>query len=419
MAPSGGQGKVGELTKRSKVIAWASLAVVATMLLGACPLVGADDDEPRPVIVVFKDKVDKKLITDAGGEIDIEFSTLPAVATELKPKAIDELKKSSKVKRIEDDSTVYALGEDEGKGGGGGKPPPQGQTMPWGITQINADDAWADTKGTAVKVAIVDTGIDKDHPDLEANIKGGANFVPSRRGTVDSTKWDDDHGHGTHCAGIVAAIDNTIGVIGVAPEVNLYGVKVLDSGGRGQVTWLYAGIEWCIANDIDVISMSIGGWPWSQTMEDTFDAAYEAGIVMVAAAGNSGGTSGGDTVIYPAKLDCVIAVAATDSSNVRAYFSSVGPDLELSAPGVSVYSTYYRGKYTTMSGTSMACPHVAGTIALLLIMTPSYYDEGWGLTWEPNEVRARLQGTTFDLGADGWDDLYGHGLVDALAAITV
>ncbi len=420
-------GRLEDLTRRSRTIGWASLAVVAIMLVGACPWAGADDDATVPVIVVFKDTVDRDLVEDAGGSVDIEFETFPGVATELTSKAIAKLERSSKVARVEEDGTVYALVDADKKPdgvGGGGKP--QKQSTPWGITKINADEAWSTTMGATINVAILDTGVDKDHPDLEANIAGGENFVPSG-GTVDPTAYEDDHGHGTHCAGVVAAIDNTLGVVGVAPEVNIWALKVLNRYGTGEWSWLIDAIEWCIAthedsdttNDIHVISMSLGATGTLPEVGTVCEYAYAEGIVLVASAGNSGGSSGDETVGYPAKYETVIAVGATDKRDVRASFSSVGDELELVAPGVRIKSTVPDDSYGTMSGTSMACPHVAGTVALLLTMDPSYYNTGWGPSWEPAEVRARLIATATDLGDTGWDDLYGNGRVDALAAITV
>jgi subtilisin family serine protease len=246
----------------------------------------------------------------------------------------------------------------------------------------------------AAELAILDTGIDSRHPDLSANCKGGYDFAN------DDSYPMDDNGHGTHCAGIVAAADNDEGVVGVAPEAHLYAVKVLNSGGSGYWSDVIAGIQWSVNNSMEVISMSFGGG-YSESMEAACDAAYNAGIVVVASAGNSGNPPGkGDNVGYPAGYSSVIAVAATDSSDNRARWSSTGPAVELAAPGVSIYSTYLGGGYATMSGTSMACPHVAGTAALVIASSGG-------------DVRQCLQATADDLGVAGRDDLYGYGLVDA------
>jgi subtilisin family serine protease len=174
------------------------------------------------------------------------------------------------------------------------------------------------------------------------------------------------------------------GVIGVAPEADLYGVKVLDRTGRGYESDVIAGIQWSIDNKMQVISMSLGGGD-SSGMEGACNNAYNAGIVVVASAGNSGPDD--DTVGYPAKYDSVIAVSATDDTNT--------PEVELAAPGVSILSTYLGGGYATASGTSMACPHVAGTAAL--VIASGITDEN-GNEMINDEIRTRLQETAEDLG---------------------
>jgi subtilisin family serine protease len=280
--------------------------------------------------------------------------------------------------------------------------------MPWGVDQIDADLAWGVSTGIDIKVAILDTGIDQDHPDLVANIKGGWNFVVIR-GTIDPNKWDDDNGHGTHVAGIVAAVDNEIGVIGVAPGASLYGVKVLNKQGMGYVSDVILGIEWAITNGMDVINMSLGSSSDVQSLHDACDTAYATGIVLVAAAGNSGDTNPDNDVLYPARYSSVVAVAATDKTNTRASWSSDGPEVELAAPGVSIYSTYKGGGFATLSGTSMACPHVSGTVALILEDNP---------TLTPDAVRATLRTTADDLTPTGVDNFTGYGLVDAEESAT-
>jgi subtilisin family serine protease len=249
-------------------------------------------------------------------------------------------------------------------------------------------------KGSGVNVAIIDTGIDYTHSDLDANFGTllGYDFVN------DDSEPMDDNGHGTHCAGIVAAEDNGEGVVGVAPGAHLYAVKVLDSGGSGYGSDVIAGIQWSVTNNMDVISMSLGSDFGSISLKTACDNAYySSGVLLVAAAGNDGNPPGkGDNVDYPAGYDSVIAVAATDRSDNRASFSSTGSAVELAAPGVSIYSTWRNGGYATKSGTSMACPHVAGTAALVI-----------------GDVRQRLRDTADDLGPTGFDTKYGYGLVDA------
>ena len=193
---------------------------------------------------------------------------------------------------------------------------------------------------------------------------GGISFVD---GTTD---YLDDNGHGTHVAGTVAALDNEIGVIGVAPQAELYAIKVLDQNGSGSYSDIIAGIEWAIDNNMNIINMSLGGTAKSRTLEKAVNKAYESGILLVAAAGNNGYAKKG-TITYPAAYDSVIAVGAVDQNNNRASFSSVGRQLELMAPGVSILSTVPDNGYESYNGTSMASPHVAGVAALVWEAKPN------------------------------------------------
>ena len=360
---------------------------------------GAQPEEKVPVIIGFKEKPDRSLIMGHGGDIKHTYRIIPAMSARLSNEAIEALKKNKNIAYVQPDYKVYALGE----------------TLPWGIDRIDAENVHLYNKGTGIKVAVIDTGIDYTHPDLDTNYKGGFDFVNN------DTDPRDDAGHGTHCAGIVAAVDNEEGVIGVAPEAHLYAVKVLNSGGSGSISDVVEGIEWAINNDMQVISMSLGSDSDSTALHDACDEAYNAGIVVIAAAGNDYKSYISDTVDYPARYDSVIAVAATDINNERASFSSTGPDVELAAPGVNINSTLMGGGYGTKSGTSMAAPHVSGTAALILasdemIWMSSGYTNGDDI-WTNVEVRNVLANTAYDLGDPGRDELYGFGLVDADEAV--
>jgi len=335
------------------------------------------------------------MVRGLGGEIRYTYHLIPAIAATIPETAVDALRRNPKVAYIEADGIVQAIP----------------QTLPWGVDRIDAEVVHTYNKGTGVKVAIIDTGIDYNHPDLDANYKDGYDYVNSDEDP------QDDNGHGTHCAGIIAAEDNDIGVIGVAPEAWLYAVKVLDATGSGYVSDVVAGIQWSIDNGMQVTSMSLGTNTDYQSLHDICDAAYEAEIVVVAAAGNDyrrRGRAEFDTVGYPARYDSVIAVGATDNTDTKASWSSTGLALELAAPGVSIYSTLptyevtlsadYGYDYGTLGGTSMSCPHVAGTAALVMVSEPTFTNV---------EVRLRLQATADDLGDPGWDVWYGYGLVDA------
>lgn len=271
----------------------------------------------------------------------------------------------------------------------------------WGVKCIGAGIVHdSENRGGGVKVAIIDSGIDYIHPDLKTNYVDGYDFVNN-----DTDPMDDD-GHGTHVAGIVAAEDNESGVVGVAPEAKLYALKVLE-GGSGYWDDIIAAIQWSVDNSMQVVNMSLGGTGISD-VEIACQNAYDEGILLVAAAGNSGNPPGkGDNIIDPAGYASVIALAATDKSDKRARWSSTGPDLELSAPGVAINSTLLGGGYGEKSGTSMASPHVAGSAALVWVANPG---------WSNNTVRTQLQSTADDLGDSS---LYGNGLVNANAAEAV
>ena len=253
------------------------------------------------------------------------------------------------------------------------------QVIPWGIERVMGSDIedYNDNglNGNGVNVAIIDTGIDLDHPELIGRIIDDVTFIPRTK------SGNDDHGHGTHVSGIIGAADNTYGVRGIAPEVNFYAVKVLDRKGSGYVSYSLAGLDWCLeaGRDVDVINMSLGSDTLTQDLIDAYNLAFdqcaEQGIIVAAAAGNDEhlDTKEGSHVDYPGILSGTIAVGAVmnDSYDTTAYFSSEGPEVEIYAPGYEVYSTYKDGNYTTMSGTSMATPHVAGVAALYKQLNPN------------------------------------------------
>jgi len=344
------------------------------------------------------------LVQSLGGTVRGKWVFISALhVTNLPPQALEALQRNPNVRYVETTGTVYALGKTPSPPGK--TPPPQpAEELPWGVDRIDANLAWASSTGDGVKVAVLDTGIDNSHPDLDGNVKGGVSVV----GPITSTNpkdWKDKNGHGTHVAGIIAAENNEIGVVGVAPKASLYAVKVLNNAGVGSWADVIDGIEWSIQNGMQVISMSLGGSSYSQALEEACNAAYAAGLVLVAAAGNSGdGNPDTNEVLYPAAFGSVIAVAATDQGDAAPYWSSSGPNVELAAPGVSVKSTWIDGTYETLSGTSMATPHVSGTVALVWAKNSTLTNEG---------VRALLQTTADNLGSPGRDNVYGYGLVDA------
>ena len=407
-----------------------SVLAISALIAGMFPTV-ADVSEAsgrvERVIVSLNDPVSESArgaIENAGGLVLKELPLVNGYVVLVPEQSVHSVSLVAGVKRVEKDVKVFAISHPgscspwpsckDGDGNGGSTQP--AQTIEWGVDRIDADLAWTKSLGLNVKVAIIDTGIDQDHADLIGNLKGGVNFVSkSPVKPADPNKWDDDNGHGTHVAGIVGAINNEIGVVGIAPKAELYAVKVLDRNGSGYTSDVIDGITWAMNSGMQVINMSLGTASDIQPMHDAVDAAYSAGIVVVAAAGNSGdGNDSTNDVSYPAKYSSVIAVAATAFDDSAPTWSSSGEEVELSAPGVDVRSTWNDGFYKTISGTSMASPHVAGTVALVLATTvQSAYDANGNGLWDPLEVRAVLQVTADDLGAEGHDNVYGYGLVDA------
>ena len=271
------------------------------------------------------------------------------------------------------------------------------QTNGYGIKKLNIETAWSqDFTGKGVKIAIIDTGVAK-HDDL--HISGGKSFVSY------TTEYEDDNGHGTHVAGIIAAKNNDIGIIGVAPDAEIYAIKVLDQSGGGYISDIVHGIEWAIENEMDIINLSLGTSLRFSVLKDAVDKAESKGILVVAAAGNDGTEAGvEDTIDNPATYSSTIAVVATDGDNTRASFSSTGTQAEIAAPGEEIVSTFLDNQYAKMNGNSMAAPHIAGVLALMIEAYPSA---------SPVELREILQQSGMDLGQIRRDIQYGYGLAQA------
>jgi subtilisin family serine protease len=240
------------------------------------------------------------------------------------------------------------------------------------LDQANFDGAWSNgDDGAGVVVAVVDTGVRGDHEDLAGNLLPGVDFASSSAGTC-----VDPNSHGTHVAGILGQVDNTIGGIGGAPGVDILPVRVLDANGTGSSTTVAAGIDWAVDHGADVVNLSLGG-AFSQTMSDAVDNAVAAGVVVVAAAGNCGNPnppldkcpSGQNSPSFPAEKSNVIAVGALSTgSTARASFSNNNTYVDIAAPGTTIDSTLPSGNppYGIKSGTSMATPFVSAVAALVV-----------------------------------------------------
>ncbi|MCL2047375.1 MAG: fibronectin type III domain-containing protein [Defluviitaleaceae bacterium] len=307
------------------------------------------------------------------------------ISVELTAQEFLELKASPDVDYIEIDGTVEIQSEITNI-----------QSVPWGIEYVGADLVHSQFSGENVRVAVFDTGI-AQHEDIA--IADGISFVNY------SSSYDDDNGHGTHVAGIIAALNNDYGIVGVAPEVDLYAVKVLSQSGNGNYSTIIAALEWAIDNDIDIINMSLGGTQYSQALHEAVQMAANAGIIIVAAAGNHG--NGEDNITYPAKFPEVVSVGAIKSNFIAAEFSSRGSELNIVAPGANILSTTKDGEYGVLSGTSMAAPHVTGAIAIL--------KSAEDIT-ESAELISRIYETATTLGES---NDYGYGLLNVAYAVGV
>jgi len=389
------------------------------------PTIAGTQGAPRKIVVFqgnfVNETAQNTIVKNFGGTTIKPLRLINGLAVYLPPQAERALSGRGEVLRIDDDLVINATGQFfPVPVGASGKPPKPlkpsdstqpAQELPWGVDRIEANIAQNTTKGLTVKVAILDTGIDLDHLDLQNNIKGNVNAINPRK------SGNDDNGHGTHVAGTVAAVDNEIGVIGVGPEVYLYAVKVLDRKGSGWLSDLIEGLDWCINNKMQIINMSLGTFSDNQSFHDAITKTYKAGIIQVVAAGNNGLTGG--SVDYPGRYPETIAVSAVGQfpggALYFAPFSSYGPEVDLAAPGVSVNSCWKDGYYKTLDGTSMATPHVSGAAALILTTAVSTYDLDGDGVWDPEEVKNKLQTTVEDLGLNSNEQ--GAGLVRADLAI--
>jgi len=261
--------------------------------------------------------------------------------------------------------------------------------LDWSLKAINVKEAWKKTKGEGVKVMVIDTGMDENHPDLKGKVKYGINMFEK---TNDIT---DEYGHGTHVAGLIAGTKT-----GVAPNVDLYIAKVLNEKGEGSMASVMDGITLAINFKVDVLCMSLGvrgGLP--VRLQERLEEAHAQGIKVVCAVGNMGLPE----VDYPAFMDEVFAVGGVDKDLNHCPFSNRAPQVDISAPAIDVLSTFKDGKYARMSGTSMASPLVAGAIALLIS-----HNRNQGIELTPAQVKEKIM----DMGNHDHSYNLGYGVVD-------
>ncbi len=373
----------------------------------------------QEVIVGFREPVgplQRELIGLLGGEINREYSLIPAVSASVPDTSLATLRSHPLVAYVETDAEVTRIVEEPHPST---SPAPQPifsmastddeYASAWGVRHIDSEFAHIlGITGKGVKIAVIDSGIDYNHEDLDGNYAGGYDFVNSDTDPMDDTY----NSHGTNVAGIIAAERNGIGVVGVAPDASLYALKVLTSIGTGLTSSTVSAIEWAVENGMDIINISIQG-EHRESLQAACDAAQQAGLLIIAAAGNTGGQA----VSYPAAYSSVVAVTATDDTDALPSYDPQGSEVEFSAPGDNIYSTarVSKGGYTTLSGTSQAAPHVTG-LAALILSSGSLTDLNNDSVIDARDLRLKLQSAVEDLGTPGRDELFGFGLVNTRKA---
>ncbi|GIE88757.1 S8 family peptidase [Actinoplanes regularis] len=343
-------------------------------------------EKPARVVSTTVDKSGKPVVT-------VKTATDKAAAVKL----VEKAQRAENAVGVELDAKVYALGAPTGSD--------QYRGQQWDLATMRATEAWQKSTGAGVTVAVIDTGVDATNVDLYGKVLTGWDATTDKAGgNVDA------NGHGTHVAGTIGAVTgNTIGVSSVAPDTKIMPVRVLGKDGSGNMSDTAEGIIWAADHGAQVINMSLGGTSKVTAVSNAIAYARGKGVTVVAAAGNE--RAKGSPVSYPGADAGVIAVAATDSSDRVASYSNAGSYVDVAAPGSDIMSTYPSalGKsYTTMSGTSMAAPHVAGLVALLKSAQPS-------LT--PDQIEQAIEKSAVDLGPSGRDNDFGYGRVDAVAAL--
>ncbi|MCW8108029.1 S8 family serine peptidase [Alteromonas ponticola] len=333
---------------------------------------------------VFNANAAKSFVNKMGAKAKKVLSEQRMVAATMNRSVLNKLRNNPNVANISLDA----------------KRKPLAQTVPYGYNMVQANQL-SQNNTSARKVCVIDTGYNLGHPDLPDQNNG----VTGESNTTAVGNWyNDGNGHGTHVAGTIAAYDNTQGVIGVYPGVNLHIVKIFDDNGNWTFSSdLIAAINQCKSAGANVVNMSLGGSSSSTAERNAMNGFEADGILLVAAAGNSGNSS----LSYPASYDAVMSVAAVGSNESRASYSQYNSQVEIAAPGSSVYSTYPTNTYATLSGTSMATPHVAGASALVWSFFPQCTN---------TQIRAAINATAKDKGTAGRDNFYGYGIIQVADA---
>ncbi|MGP4078035.1 S8 family peptidase [Halobacillus sp. K22] len=348
----------------------------------------SEGEKMERVVVQYKEEIDLNILKDIPHTIHYRYDSLNSVAVTIPDNKISDLEGKTAVKSIEEDGQVQV----------------SFQEASWGTDTLEMNKSRAmGLTGEGVKIAVLDTGVASNHPDL--NVAKGISFVEGTDG------YEDDNGHGTHVTGIIGAQDNEIGTVGIAPNAEIYAVKVLDEEGNGLNSEVVAGIDWAIDQNVDIINLSLTSCKPSELTKNAIKKARNAGVQVVAAAGNKDvcESENINDILYPARFPEVVSVGAVTKKLDGSDYTYDGPSLDFTAPGARIESTYITNDdfptgYATMSGSSMAAPHVTGVLALYEQLFPEMSD---------SERKELLISNSLDKGAKGKDNTYGHGVAQA------
>lgn len=402
------------MSRTGRVLPWSVLA--AAMLLAACapaptPAPAASNPPavaPAPACAATsttaaQEPTDTTSTADTTGDV-----VLVAVDDQGRPEIVttEPQDAAAVVQDLESEPGVEVVAlevDQEMRSGAMGGDPYRAQQ--WALDDLRAETAWASSTGSGVDIAVVDTGVAASHADLAGRYCTGVAFLGSNGVAQIGGGTSDPNGHGTHVAGIaLAGSGDSVGIAGVAPASRLIPVRVLDAAGSGSSSDVARGIIWAVDHGAEIVNLSLGG-PATAAVASAVAYAEQHGVLVVAAAGNDGPTGPAN---YPAALDTALAVASYDEGGSLSWFSTRGAYVDVAAPGSGIVSTYRDGRWTYMSGTSMATPHVAGVAALLLAEDP-------GLS--PAQLRTRISSTASEAGPIGFDTGYGWGHIDPVAAL--
>jgi subtilisin family serine protease len=385
---------------------WISVLVAAGLLLPAAVSAAPAQTERRNFIVRFKSSAAPTLVsalqasvdgavTGSIPELDLQRWTAPS-------DAIDALRSSPLVEVVEVERSFHIMG---------GPTNDPLVELQWPLRKVDAFKGWRYEKPKSkVLVAVIDTGADLSHPDLKGRFTDGFDFLAN-----DADPYD-DHGHGTHVSGIIAAnVSNRVGIAGLSRGAQIIPLKACTADGDCSGFGLYGAIVDAVRREASIINMSLGGAGECSVIDQTvFDYVRQAGVLVVVAAGNSGADQ--NPVTTPASCNFTLAVGAIDKDSRHADFSSYGNYVDIAAPGVEVWSTLpplvslltdHIG-YGAWQGTSMAAPFVAGAAASLKGIHPD---------WTPAQLEERLLETATDAGKKGRDDFFGEGILNLLAVL--